>query len=92
MRKYESVNKVELYTDQGESDPNQTYEVRLSWSDNGGKTFTDTFPRSIGVDGDYAHRTYWLQLGSFPKTRMFALDTAAPSRFSFIKLISTAIF
>ena len=59
--------------------------VRLSWSDDGGRTFTDTLSRSLGAIGEYTQRVIWRGLGSFDRSRMFALDISDPVKIAFLK-------
>ncbi len=72
---------VGLLPEQQGDDP----EVRLLFSDDGGRTFDGPFTESLGVIGDYDHRVYWNGLGSFRRSRMFKLSISDPVRISFIK-------
>lgn len=56
---------VGLATGQG-SDP----QVILEWSDDGGRTWSNQYWQSIGVIGQYEHRTRWTRLGSFRQRTM----------------------
>ena len=49
---------IGLETGQG-ADP----QVFLSWSDDGGRTYSDAIWASVGVQGDYQKRVAWWQLG-----------------------------
>ncbi|MEE9398669.1 MAG: packaged DNA stabilization protein [Dehalococcoidales bacterium] len=69
-----------LPTQQGD-----TPEIRLSWSDDGGRTFEDPISESLGEIGDYNHRVFWNELGGFDRSRMFALDISDPVPIAFYK-------
>ena len=81
------ADQVELYTDPGTSVLGENSKVRLSWSDNGGRTFSDPRTRTIGVQGNYTNRVIWRALGSFSLSRMFALEISDKIRVAFIKLV-----
>lgn len=82
------VNLFELVAETGvgtESGQGMDPEVRLSWSDDGGRTFTDKLGRSLGILADYNKRVEWWSLGSFDRSRMFALDISDPVKVAFLK-------
>ena len=81
------VDKIELYTDTGTSALDENSQVELSFSDDGGYTWSDPLVRTIGTQGDFTNRVIWNQLGSFPLTRMFRLDITDKIRVAFIKLV-----
>jgi len=75
---------VGLTTGQG-SDP----QVRMSFSDDGGRIFSDHFSRSIGKIGEYGHRSIWRQQGRFPVSRMIKLVVTDKIRANLIRLAAT---
>ena len=75
---------VGLTTGQG-SDP----MIRMSFSDDGGRTFSDEFRRSIGKIGEYGHRSIWRQQGRFPVSRMITLVVTDKVRANLIRLAAT---
>ena len=75
---------VGLTTGQG-SDP----KIRMSFSDDGGRTFSDPFSRSIGKIGEYGHRSIWRQQGRFPVSRMIKLVVTDKVRANLIRLAAT---
>ena len=75
---------VGLTTGQG-SDP----KVRMSFSDDGGRTFSDEFSRSIGKIGEYGHRSIGRQQGRFPVSRMIKLKITGKVRANLIRLAAT---
>lgn len=83
------VNRVELVAETGVGlVPNQQGddpEIRLIWSDDGGRTFEDPISETLGAIGEYFHRPYWTELGSFQRSRMFGLLMSDPVKRTFIK-------
>jgi len=75
---------VGLTSGQG-SDP----KIRMSFSDDGGRTFSDEFSRSIGKIGEYGHRSIWRQQGRFPVSRMIKLKITDKVRANLIRLAAT---
>jgi hypothetical protein len=75
---------VGLTVGQG-SDP----QIRMSFSDDGGRTFSDEFRRSIGKIGEYGHRSIWRQQGRFPVSRMIKLVVTDKVRANVIRLAAT---
>jgi hypothetical protein len=73
-----------LTTGQG-SDP----QMRMSFSDDGGRTISDEFSRSIGKIGEYGHRSIWRQQGRFPVSRMITLVVTDKVRANLIRLAAT---
>jgi hypothetical protein len=58
-----------------EADP----QVWLSWSDDGGHTWSSTLTRSLGKTGDYRHRVEWRRLGS-GYDRIWRFSTTAKAK------------
>jgi hypothetical protein len=75
---------VGLTSGQG-SDP----KIRMCFSDDGGRTFSDEFSRSIGKIGEYGHRSIWRQQGRFPVSRMIKLKITDKVRANLIRLAAT---
>ena len=75
---------VGLTTGQG-SNP----QIRMSFSDDGGRTFSSEFSRSIGKIGEYGHRSIWRQQGRFPVSRMIKLKITDKVRANLIRLAAT---
>lgn len=59
----------------GEPDP----EVWLSWSDNGGNTWSSTLVHRLGKIGEFWQRVQWNQLGS-GRDRIFRISTTANAK------------
>lgn len=82
-------NSVELVGETGQGDivsPTVDPEVRLSFSDDGGRTFGDSIPRSFGKVGEYNQRCIWDQLGRVPRSRMYRFDCSDPVKWAFYKV------
>lgn len=47
----------------------------LSWSNDGGHTWSDDYPAAMGKQGDYRRRLIWRRLGA-PRNRIFKLKMA----------------
>lgn len=52
-------------------------KVTLRYSDDGGKTWSNGIERSLGLRGEYEHRTRWSRLGRF-KQRVMQLSVSDP--------------
>jgi hypothetical protein len=67
-----------------------TYELDpllgMSYSDNGGRTFSEMTFRGLGKAGDYKRRTIWRRLGRVPKQRVLMFQFSEDSDPSFLKL------
>lgn len=55
----------------------------LSWSDDGGRTWTTAVTRSAGVSGDYDARVIWRRLGS-ARDRLFKVTVTADRKIAMI--------
>jgi hypothetical protein len=60
-----------------EADP----QVWLSWSDDGGHTWSSTLVRSLGKIGEYKRRAEWQRLGS-GYDRIWRIETTAKAKFA----------
>ena len=72
---------VGLTTGQG-SDP----IVRMDFSDDGARTFSSEFSRSIGKIGRYEQRSIWRRQGRFPVSRVIRLTITDPVKANLIKI------
>jgi hypothetical protein len=64
--------------------------VRMSFSDNGGRTFSSEFSRSLGKIGEYEHRSIWRRQGRIPVSRMIRLTITDPVVANLLRMASTA--
>ena len=71
-----------ITTGQG-SDP----QVMLQWSDDGGRTWSSEYWRSLGKTGEYTARAVWYRLGS-SRDRVFRLSFSDPSPYTIIQAIA----
>ena len=71
---------VGLVTGQG-SDP----QIRLSFSDNGGRTFSDEKARGFGKIGEYNSVQSWRRQGVIPRSRTLKVVSTDPVKFVIIK-------
>lgn len=82
-------SSIELVGETGQGntvDPAQDPQVLLSFSDNGGRSFSETLSRSFGELGEYNARCIWDQLGRVPRSRMYRFDVADPVKWAFYKV------
>lgn len=65
-------------------------KMRLSWSDDGGRTFNNERTRSLGKVGQYIRRVIWRRLGRFPRSRILLFEYSEKVKTTFIKLEATS--
>lgn len=78
--------KLELVVNSG-----QTYgeEIRMSYSDDGGYTWSYEQPRSLGSIGEYSQQITWYRLGRSLGSRMFKFEYSGDGRCVLIGLIGS---
>lgn len=64
-------------------------EVRLDWSDDGGRTWGSELFRGFGKVGEYFRRVIWRRLGDTPKYRVLRFTVTDPVKVVMIKLEAT---
>lgn len=64
----------ELIAETGLSLDNSDPIIRYSFSDDGGKTFSSEFQRTLGFKGAYEKRIVWRRQGRFPISRVIKLE------------------
>jgi len=81
--KWIEFNRVELHLETGVGDLTQTPNIILSWSDDGGRTFsTESWGTlNIGSAGDYQRKVEWFGLGG-AYDRIFRIKASEAVRFS----------
>ena len=82
-----SVSKLELTMESGvglsgEAEP----VIRLSVSNDGGKTFNNEISRGFGKIGEYWRRSIWRRLGRFARTAVFKFELSERVKPVIIKL------
>lgn len=65
------VKGIEVYTDVGVA-PDDV--MNLSWSDDGGYTWSNTIECSLGKIGEYGRRVTWTRLGAFSLARQLRIQ------------------
>jgi len=63
--------------------------VRMDFSDDGGRTWSSEFSRSIGKIGAYSQRSIWRRQGRFPVARTIRFTITDPVPANLIKLTAT---
>jgi hypothetical protein len=94
-----SVASLEAVMETGVGRNNQTIEsigqtldvdedpqIRLSWSDDGGRVYTDELRLGLGKVGQYQRRAIRNRLGDFNRSRVMKFVMTDPVRSTFIKL------
>jgi hypothetical protein len=72
------VSALQLDMEEGIGDPNSDdTDIWLSYSKDGGHTYTDEASRSVGESGEYAHRVIWRRLGQ-ARNWIFKFRTWSP--------------
>ena len=71
--------EVELYMGTGlGNDDVEDPQIRMDYSDDGGRTFNSEISRSLGKVGEFFERLRWTRLGRFPVSRMFRWKCTEP--------------
>lgn len=65
-------------------------QVRMDYSDNGGKTFVSEISKSMGRVGEYKTRIRWTRLGSIPNHRMLRFKMSDPVEYNVYNLFANA--
>ena len=65
-------------------------KVRMDFSDNGARTFSSEFSRSIGKKGEYEHRAIWHRQGRIPVSRTIRNTITDPVKANLLRLAATA--
>lgn len=63
--------------------------VRMDYSDDGSRTFSSEFSRSIGKIGEYGHETVWNRQGRFPNARTYRFTVTDPIKANMIRIAAT---
>lgn len=84
-----SVDSIELVMESGKatttgqgSDP----EILMSYSKDGGNTWSNPIPRKIGKKGEYGTRIIWDQMGRVEREIMFKVEISDPIKRVVIKM------
>ena len=63
--------------------------VRMDFSDDGARTFSSEFSRSIGKIGEYTKRSVWNRQGRLPVSRVLRLTVTDPVKANLLRLAAT---
>ncbi len=61
----------------------------MSFSDDGVRTFSSEFSRTLGKIGEYEHRSIWRRQGRIPVSRMIRLTITDPVVANLIRMSAT---
>lgn len=82
-----TLNQLELTIDSGQGSEVTEPQVMLTWSRDGGRTFTsESWIGSMGAEGEYFRRTIWRRLGRIPAHIVFRFKVTDNFKTVFIKL------
>jgi len=75
------ISELQLDMQEGTGDPNSSTDTQiwLSYSKDGGHTYSDERDKSIGDAGEYDHRVIWRQLG-VARNWIFRIRTWSPNK------------
>jgi len=83
------IRRIELTAETGTSEITQLGDepkIRMSFSDDGGFTFSNEVPRGMGRQGEYNRRLIWQNQGKAPKSRVLKFKIAERIKVSLLKL------
>jgi hypothetical protein len=83
LRDRQFFNEFTLDCTTGEAALGVTATVELSWSDDGGYTWSNKVPQSMGLTGEYFPRVTWFRLGT-ARDRVWRVDFTDNAPFSII--------
>jgi hypothetical protein len=61
-------------------------QLVMRFSDNGGRTWSNGFFRSYGLQGEYQEYPIWRRLGRIPRNRVFEFTTSAKVKSNLLRL------
>lgn len=65
-------------------------KIRMDYSDDGGKTFLNEIPKSMGKKGEFKTRVRWTRLGSIPDDRILRFKMTEPVEYNVYSLFANA--
>lgn len=80
------MSEVEITMLQGAGNFTESPKIRMSYSDDGGRTFSNELWRDIGKIGEYSQRAIWYRLGRTPKQRLLRFEFSDKFKFGVAKL------
>jgi hypothetical protein len=84
-------HEIELLMQTGVGDGTTSNpQIRLDYSDDMGRTWSNEIPRSMGKVGEYNTRVIWSRLGSIPRSRVLRFKMSDPVEFNVYGLFANA--
>lgn len=84
--------EIELFMETGVGNAAVTDpQVRMDYSNNGSKTFSNEISVSIGKVGEYERRVRWSRLGRIPITRSIRFKFSDPAKVNIFGLFANAV-
>lgn len=83
------VSEIEAVIPAGVGTSTLDPQIRLSWSDDGGRTFSNELSRGMGLVGEYNRRAIWNRLGRFPRSRVLKFEMSEQVDPTLIKIEAT---
>lgn len=92
MTKPIRVSSIEATIESGVGNSDRTDpQIGISFSDDGGKTFSYERTRSMGKIGEYGKRQIWNKQGRAPRFRMYKITMSDPVKFVLISLVANIV-
>lgn len=83
--------EVSLFMQTGEGNAaSPDPQIRIDYSDNGGRSYKNEITRSMGKVGKYQITVRWSRLGRIPNSRIFRWKVTEPVRFNIFALFANA--
>lgn len=84
-------HEIELHMQTGVGDATTAIpKIRMDYSDDGSRTFSNEISKSMGAVGRYKDRVRWSRLGSFPMSRVLRFKMSDPVDFNVYSLFANA--
>ena len=83
--------EVSLFVQVGEGNSESpSPQIRMDYSDNGGRSYSSEISRSLGKVGEYQINVRWSRLGRISNSRLFRWKVTDPVRFNVYALFANA--
>lgn len=84
------VSELKLTMESGTGTLTRDPQILMRFSDNGGRTYSNGFPRSYGKVGQYNKLPSWRRQGRIPRDRVLRFTTTEPVKSTILRLDATA--
>lgn len=84
------VSKLKLTMESGTGTHDIDPKILMRYSDNGGRIYSDGYPRSYGKVGQYKSLPTWRRQGQIPRDRVLRFTTTANAKSTILRLDVTA--